>query len=65
MPFKYDIPLIHESYGDEVQLNRPRMDSTTNVFDQKLLLGLEYVSVLSSEHPPASGVKETNPKKKK
>jgi hypothetical protein len=65
MSFKYNITLIYESYGDEAKLIGPRMDSVTKVFDQELLLGLEYASVLPSEHPPASGVKETNSQKKK
>jgi hypothetical protein len=43
------IKLIHESFGNTINLNRLRMDSVTKEFEQQLMLGLEYMSCWETE----------------
>jgi hypothetical protein len=43
------IKLIHETFGDAIRINRPRMNSTTKDFDQQIMLGLEYLSCSETE----------------
>jgi hypothetical protein len=38
------VKLIHESFGNTIILNMPRMDSGTKEFEQQLMLVLEYLS---------------------
>jgi hypothetical protein len=43
------IRLMHNTFGDAIRYNRPRMDSGTKEFDQQHMLGLEYLSCSETE----------------
>jgi hypothetical protein len=57
------VKLIHETFGDTIKINRPRMDSTSREFDQQLMLGIEYLSCSETKnemYPPISEAEEPN-----
>jgi hypothetical protein len=52
------IKLIHNSFGNTIMLNRPRMDSTNKEFEQQLMLGPEYGACFHDvivKYPPDLG----------
>jgi hypothetical protein len=48
------IQLRHDTFGDVIRYNRPRMERVTKDFDHQLLLGLEYLTCSETEEEKTS-----------